>query len=285
MPKDDDAHDEDEKMIPLKQSTAFTWKAGPFTDDTDGKTAETALTIAQADIRITKAGGDYAQSHNSAGATHDESGNYNVPLDATDTDTLGPMRVMIQMSGALPVWDDFIVLTEKAYNALTGAGNSEVDVVLWNGSGLPTIPSAAPTVGEIRTELATELGRVDVAISSRLATSGYVAPDNAGIAALPTAEAIDTQLSGVHGSGAWGSVAVTEHHAPAADDPILDENGNPVQGAEIYAYSDSDYGTLVAKATTDANGLWDLYFAASGTYYIRCVMAGYEDEYWTEVVS
>lgn len=78
--------------IPLKQSTAFTWKAGPFIDDTDGKSAKTALTIAQADIRISKNGGDYAQTHNTAGATHDEYGEYDIPLDTTDTGTLGKLR-------------------------------------------------------------------------------------------------------------------------------------------------------------------------------------------------
>lgn len=171
-------------MIPLKQSTAFTWKAGPFLDDTDGKTPETGLSIAQADIRLSKAGGDYAQSHNSAGATHDESGNYDVPLDATDTNTLGHMRVMIQKSGALPVWDDFFVYPAKVYDAMTGADNLEVDAIQWNGSSLPTIPPAAPTVGDIRTELSTELGRIDAAISSRLAESSYTEPNNGDITAI-----------------------------------------------------------------------------------------------------
>ena len=56
-------------MSILKQSTAATIKLGPFVDDGDGKTAETGLTISQADIRLSKAGGDFAQTNNSAGAT------------------------------------------------------------------------------------------------------------------------------------------------------------------------------------------------------------------------
>ena len=63
----------------LKQSTAATVKLGPFIDDSDGKTAETALTIAQADIRLSKNGGDFAQTNNTAGATHDENGYYDIP--------------------------------------------------------------------------------------------------------------------------------------------------------------------------------------------------------------
>jgi len=40
------------------------------------------------------------------------------------------------------------------------------------------------TAGGVRTELATELGRIDATISSRLATSGYTAPDNTSITAI-----------------------------------------------------------------------------------------------------
>ncbi len=71
-----------------------------------------------------------------------------------------------------------------------------VNVVTTGGSALtPTesayllaIPSASTTAGAVRTELSTELARVDVATSTRLATAGYTAPDNAGIAAIPDAE-------------------------------------------------------------------------------------------------
>ena len=42
-------------------------------------------------------------------------------------------------------------------------------------------PTAAQVASQVRTELATELSRVDVAISTRLSASGYVAPNNAGI--------------------------------------------------------------------------------------------------------
>lgn len=44
----------------LKQSTAATIKVGPFLDSTDGDTAETGLTISQADVRLSKNGGNMA---------------------------------------------------------------------------------------------------------------------------------------------------------------------------------------------------------------------------------
>lgn len=47
-------------------------------------------------------------------------------------------------------------------------------------AAIPAAPSAAAVATQVRTELATELGRIDVAISSRNAT----APDNANISAI-----------------------------------------------------------------------------------------------------
>lgn len=110
----------------LKQSTAATVKMGPFVDSTDGVTAETGLTISQADIRLSKNGGNIAQSNNAAGATHDELGYYDVPLDTTDTNTLGTLKVLISESGALPVWQDFMVVPANVWDSLFGADKLQV---------------------------------------------------------------------------------------------------------------------------------------------------------------
>ena len=119
----------------LKQSTAATVKLGPFVDSTDGVTAETALTISQADIRLSKNGGAFAQTNNATGATHDENGYYGVPLDTTDTNTLGRLRVAVNESGALPVWQDFMVVNANVYDSLVGGSdNLQVDTVQIEGS-------------------------------------------------------------------------------------------------------------------------------------------------------
>jgi hypothetical protein len=112
----------------LKQSTAATIKLGPFIDDTDGKTAETGLTIAQADVRLSKNGGDFAQKNSSTSATHDENGYYDIPLNATDTGTLGRLRVAVSKSGALPVWQDFLVVTANVYDTLCSTDSLDVTV-------------------------------------------------------------------------------------------------------------------------------------------------------------
>ncbi len=140
----------------LKQGAAATVVLGPFVDDTDGKTAETALSIAQADIRLSKNGGAFAQSHNGAGATHLENGYYSVPLDTTDTGTLGRLTVAVSKSGALPVWTDFQVVPANVYDSLVGGSDSlEVDAVAISGS----------TTAADRVEA--NIGNLDAAVSTR----------------------------------------------------------------------------------------------------------------------
>src|SRR3972149_1583145 len=110
-------------MVLLKQSTAVINKLGPFVDATDGFTAETGLTIAQADIQISKNGAAFAQtSEASPTTTHDADGWYPVPLTATDTGTLGALTVQVTMAGARPVWRDYMVVSASVYEDLVGTG-------------------------------------------------------------------------------------------------------------------------------------------------------------------
>ena len=115
---------------PLKQATAKTVRIGPFVDATDGVTAETSLAITQSDVRLALNHGDFAQMNaapNSADElVHDEAGYYLLPLDDTDTGTLGNLRVSIKMAGAAPFFQDFTVISASAYAALFGSGVPEL---------------------------------------------------------------------------------------------------------------------------------------------------------------
>lgn len=102
----------------LKQSTAVDIGLGPFLDETDGKTAETALTITQADVRLKKNGGAWAQKTQASSATHEENGWYEASLDTTDTNTLGILIVAVHEAGALPVWKEFMVVPANVYESL-----------------------------------------------------------------------------------------------------------------------------------------------------------------------
>ncbi len=146
----------------LKQSTAFTFRAGPFVDATDGVTAETALTIAQADMQISKAGGAFAQTSAAPTTTHDADGWYQCPLTATDTATAGTLTVQIVMAGALPVWHDFMVLPANVYDSLMGTDLLDVNVAQWLGTACAT----PDTAGYPKITIKSGTGTGEISLSS-----------------------------------------------------------------------------------------------------------------------
>lgn len=119
----------------LRESTGVTVMIGPFLDDTDGKTAETGLTIAQANVRLSKvdeANGNaqaFAQTANAAAATHAENGYYTKVLDAADVDNKGRLILAVQVAGALPVWHEYTVVEANVFDSLI-AGSDNLDVEL-----------------------------------------------------------------------------------------------------------------------------------------------------------
>ena len=134
----------------LKADTATTVRIGPFVDDTDGVTAETALTIAQADVRLSKGGAAAAQKNDATSATHDENGYYRVPLNATDTNTEGTLDVCVNEAGALPVIARFTVLPAEVYDSLVaGTDKLQIDVVQVDGSAASVAGSVDANVTSI----------------------------------------------------------------------------------------------------------------------------------------
>lgn len=108
----------------LKQSTAATVVLGPFVDSTDGVTAETALTISQADVRLSKNAGTFAQANEATSATHMENGYYSKPLSTTDTNTLGRLTITVSEAGALPIRQEYEILPAHEWDALFTATGS-----------------------------------------------------------------------------------------------------------------------------------------------------------------
>lgn len=106
----------------LRQSTSQVIRFGPCLDITDGVTEETALTLAQADMRLSKDGGAFAQKNATGNATHDSDGWYSTTLDTTDTATVGELIMNVhQPANMLPVWIRWYVIEEAVYDALYAA--------------------------------------------------------------------------------------------------------------------------------------------------------------------
>lgn len=111
----------------LKQSTATTLLLGPFLDVNGA--ALTALTIAQANVLLWKEGGTtLAQKNDATSATHRSNGRYTVPINTTDTNTLGLLSINVDMGGAIAVRQDYTVLPANVFDALRGSDLLQVDM-------------------------------------------------------------------------------------------------------------------------------------------------------------
>jgi hypothetical protein len=119
----------------LKQSTAVTIVLPRFVDSTDGNTAETALTISQSDVRLSKNAGAFAQKAETSSCTHLENGFYSCALNTTDTGTLGLLTVAVAESGALSVERTYVVVPANWYDSqVLGTDLLQVDVEQIDGS-------------------------------------------------------------------------------------------------------------------------------------------------------
>lgn len=168
----------------LKQSTARNLMVF-LTDSTDHVTGLAGATLA---VTLSKDGAAFA----SITPTVTERGNgwYSIALTTAHTDTLGDLVLRATASGADP-----IDLREQVFAGLPG------ESVTVSSIGTDVITStalASSAVTEIatgvRTELTTELARIDVATSTRLATSGYTVPPTASANATAVRSELTTEL-------------------------------------------------------------------------------------------
>lgn len=224
----------------LKQSTAITLKLGPFLDDTDGKTAETGLTISQADVRLSKNGGDFAQKNEANAATHDENGFYDVALDTTDTNTLGRLLIAVSESGALPVWQEFMVVPANVWDSMFGADYLQVDAVQVEGSD---------ATDQINAACDTALADYDAPTKAEM-DAGFIALNDPTAADIADA-VLDEALAGHTGAGSLGkAIADIETDATA----ILEDTGTslPATLSTIDGKVDTVDGVVDAILTDTA---------------------------------
>lgn len=257
----------------LKQSTAFTFRAGPFLDATDGVTAETGLTIAQADIQISKAGGAFAQTSASPTTTHDADGWYQCPLTATDTGTVGALTVQIVMAGALPVWHDFMVLPANVYDSLVGgtdlldvsvaqwlgtacatptvAGVPEVDPTHWNGTAV----ASPDTAGYPKVTIKSGTGTGEISLSSgRVAVQAGI-KKNVALANFPFLMTDSTNHNPVTGLTVTGTRSIDGAAFGAGTIANMTEVGSGVYQCDLGA-GDLNGDTIILRFT--ASGADDL---------------------------
>lgn len=236
-------------MMHLKQSTSVDVPVGPFLDETDGKTAETALTITQPDVRLKKNGGAWAQKAAAQTLTHEEAGWYEVTLDATDTNTIGHLMVAIHESGALPVWREFEVLAANVYDSLYGAATDKLDVNVeeWNTTAVPAEHTAGYPIVTIKDgtgtgEIDTTSGGVLVAALAASAITATSIAADAITAAKIADNAIDTATF----------AAGTTIPRCTLTDTITTYTGNTVQTGDSFARLTGTGAVTFASLTVTA---------------------------------
>jgi len=254
----------------LRQSTATTITMGPFLDEDDGKTPETLLTITQPDVLLAKVTLSFAQKSAASTSAHDTSGWYKVSLSTTDTNSLGPLIVMIHESGALPVWREFHVVPANVWNSLIG-GTDLLDVQVGGMDSAVVTAAAVDTDAIGAAEIAADaLGASEIAtdaigaaeIAADAITAAEIAANAIGASELATdaigaAEiAADAITSSEIADGAITDAKVANDvqvdiisistSAPAAD--------NLETAALAYSATRGLAGTALPAAVADAAG-------------------------------
>ncbi len=67
--------------------------------------------------KLSKAGSTLAATSDASNATYDADGRYRFTLTSTDTNTVGPLKLSIIASGALPYFEDYEVVPAQVFDA------------------------------------------------------------------------------------------------------------------------------------------------------------------------
>lgn len=286
----------------LRQSDAAEIPLGQFVDATDGVTAETGLTISQADVVLKKcaAGGDcgaMAQKNDASACAHDSLGVYECDLNATDTDTVGTLFIYVNESGALTERLVCQVLDTAPFDADfadAATGRRDANVTQFGGSngafasGRPEVNTShfGGTAGTFAS------GRPEVNTShiggSAISQSSGVA--NVNVAQVSTdsgaADTLETWLDGTAGpasplgiarqgtaQSATATTLVLDSSASFADDTAIGMTVVACGSTQGYCQSRSvtDYALTTDTATVDT---WTVTPSGTITYYLFATAPG-----------
>jgi hypothetical protein len=150
----------------LKQSTAATIVVGPVLD-ASGAAVTTAVV---GDFRLAKNGTTATLS--GATVTHDANGYYTIALTTTNTDTVGRLVVYSGNTAQSMATHHWTVLLASVFDAIQANATNATGGLVTATAAVTAMAGAISTLtaAGVRAELATELARIDLAISSRMAT-------------------------------------------------------------------------------------------------------------------
>jgi hypothetical protein len=181
----------------------------------------------------------------------------------------------------------------------TITANQAVNVAQWGGSniatpavtGEPVVTLGATQAAYGPAKAGDAMDLVD-SLKNKSGSSGYsrttdsleALGEGGGGGTAPTVGEIDTQLTSTHGAGTWGAGgtggALTLTYT-------LNDSGTglPVEGATIELYPTNAYSGIISSAVTNALGQVTFSNLVAGTYYLKCIRAGYTTAYDSEAVA
>ena len=248
----------------LKQSTAATVLVGPVLDS-----AGLAITTAViGDFQLTKNGSTAALA-SPATATHSHNGNYLIALTTGNTDTAGRLVITVNNAAQAMGTHRYTVLVASVFDAIvTNATNTTGGLPTATGT-ISALAGAVSTLtaGGVRTELTTELGRIDATIGSRATQTSVDTIDDlidtevaaikaktdnlpanpAAVSDIPTAVQI--------ADGVWDEATSGHTTAGTTGKALIDSGaaGNPWSTDLSAGYSGTQAGNVLnaVKAKTD----------------------------------
>jgi hypothetical protein len=169
----------------LKFETPSFVYLGPFMNS-DGITVNTGLSLSQGDIWLTRNGNAFFSLVDASAIVHSMLGYYRIPLGSTDLGSTGRLRIMCNKATALPVWDNWSVVTSKVYDSIiTGTDYLEVDALQVEGTD---------ATNQIRDSIVDDATRIDASALNTLAGHD---PGETIMGATDTVAANVTQIGGV----------------------------------------------------------------------------------------
>ena len=257
---------------------------GPFVDDTDGKTLETGLTIEDTDIYLSKNGGAFANPNDTANAAHSSNGYYTKQINGTDTGTLGILTVECHESGALPIRQDYQVVTANWWDTMCSTDQLDVNVTNIEGSDATDQINAAcdtaftdydpPTKTEMDTAHSTTDGKIDALNDLSSADVTTACTSSLNTYDPPTKAELDTAVA---------DVSVDEIQATALADLFNTDSGTTyaaaVAGSPVKETADNAGGSALTEAGI-ADAVWDEAMTGhvtAGTFgLLQCMLGKWE---------
>lgn len=221
----------------LRQSTASQEvPIGKFVSTADGDTPMTGLTINASDIRLYKNGSSAAVSKNSGGASHDEAGVYIATLDATDTNTIGPLIIFVHVATAFYVKVECEVLDEAVFDVKYGTVKPQT-----------TADAVASVTGNVGGNVAGSVGSVTGNVGGNVAGSiGSLGATAKSDVNAEVVDVINTDTSGEPGQGAPPAAASLRTKVDYLFKYFRNRKRQTTTQFELYA----DDGTTVDQKAT-----------------------------------